>query len=67
MLSVFIVPAVSGTTSCLASEPARLSTSMIGRNRPMSMARPIIVSSHGVSADRPANAEPLLLAPDTNA
>ena len=36
-------------------------------NRPKSMATPIAAVSHGVSAVRPANAEPLLLAPDANA
>src|SRR5690606_1351700 len=63
-LSVRRVPAVAGTGFCSASEPASASTNTIGRNRPRSIARPIVVLNHCVSAFRPANAEPLLFAPD---
>lgn len=39
----------------------------MGRNRPSSIASPIVVLNHGVSAASPANAEPLLLAPEVYA
>ena len=61
------MPAVAGTLSCAASEPARASTSTIGTNRPSSIATPSAVLSHGVFAVRPANAEPLLFAADVKA
>ena len=61
------VPAVDGTTSCSASDPASASTSTIGTNRPSSIATPSAVLSHGVLAVSPANAEPLLFAAEVKA
>ena len=62
--SVRRVPAVAGTGFCSASEPASASTNTIGRKRPSSIARPMVLLNHWVSAFRPAKAEPLLLAPE---
>lgn len=42
----------------------RARTNTIGRNRPSSMAMPMVVLNHWVSAFSPAKAEPLLLAPE---
>ena len=50
-----------------ASDPARPSTKMIGRNRPNTMARPSAVFHQGVLTVMPANAEPLLLDAEVNA
>ncbi len=50
-----------------ASEPAIARASTIGPKRPIDIARPSIMSYHGVFAARPANAEPLLLATDAKA
>lgn len=59
--SVRRVPAVAGTGCCSASEPARARTNTMGRKRPSSIARPVVVLNHWVLAFRPAKAEPLLL------
>src|SRR4051794_14282908 len=61
---VWSVPALAGTGLCSASDPAKASTKTIGRNRPSSIARPIVVLNHCVSAPSPAKALPLLLAPE---
>jgi hypothetical protein len=54
------VPAVTEEGCWLASEPARPSTSTIGRNRPNNIASPSEVLYQSVLAFRPAKAEPLL-------
>ena len=56
------VPAVTGTRCFRASDPARASTSTIGRKRPPSMARPSVVLYQSVFPVSPPNAEPLLFA-----
>ena len=61
------VPIDSGVWPCLASEPARASTSTIGRNRPSTIARPSAVLYQSVLTLRPAKAEPLLLAAEVKA
>ena len=61
------VPTDAGVLPCLASEPARASTKIIGRNRPNTIARPSAVLYQSVLTVIPANAEPLLLAAEVNA
>src|SRR5215469_3619673 len=66
-LWVSIVPALAGTSCCLASDPASPSAKISGANRPMSITIPPTVLYQYVFVVRPANAEPLLLAIDVNA
>src|SRR5262249_49509736 len=61
------VPTDSGVVPCLASEPARASTSTIGRNLPKTMASPRAVLYQLVLTLIPANADPLLFAAEVNA
>ena len=61
------VPMDSGVWPCLASDPARASTRIIGRNRPITIASPRAVSYQTVLTLKPANADPLLLAAEVNA
>src|SRR5215470_7320325 len=61
------VPADSGTGCWRPSEPARPSTSTIGRNRPSSIASPSAMSHQAVLTVMPANAEPLLFDAEVNA
>jgi hypothetical protein len=52
---------------CWASEPASARTKIIGRNRPKAIAKPNAVFHQTVLPERPANADPLLLAAEVNA
>jgi len=61
------VPAVSGTRSCAASDPASARTNTIGTKRPRSITTPSAEFIHVVFAVRPPNAEPLLFAPEVKA
>jgi hypothetical protein len=61
------VPADSGTSFCLASDPARPSTNTIGRKRPINMHRPRAVLYQVLLTVRPAKADPLLLVAEVNA
>src|SRR5215469_583040 len=61
------VPALAGTGACRASEPARPSAKISGANRPSSITTPPRVWYQVAAVPRPANAEPLLLASETNA
>ena len=61
------VPADAGTGCCLASDPARPSTKMIGSSRPRSITIPSAVLYQAVLTLMPANALPLLFAALVNA
>jgi hypothetical protein len=61
------VPAVTGTRLWRASDPARPSTKITGRNRPNNIASPSAVLYQVVLTEIPANAEPLLLPAEANA
>src|SRR5215472_9565127 len=66
-LYVGMVPTLSGTVCCLASDPARPRAKIIGANLATSMTIPPAVLYQVVFVVRPANAEPLLLAIEVNA
>src|SRR5215472_1055503 len=66
-LYVGIVPTLSGTVCCLASDPARPRAKFIGANRATSMTTPPATLYQVVFVVRPANADPLLLAIEVNA
>src|SRR6185436_5691392 len=57
------VPGLSGTVFLPLIEPATASTGMIIRNRPASMARPMVVFHQGVLVVRPAKAERISVSP----
>src|SRR5580704_10677917 len=59
-VSVFKVPALSGTNFFLARIPAMASGPIIGRKRANSIIIPSVIFQNGVFAPRPANSEPLL-------
>ena len=61
------VAQVRACTRAPASEPAMARDSTIGAKRPMSMARPSVVSYQVVLAARPAKADPLLFATEAKA
>src|SRR5215469_8111032 len=62
-----MVPTLSGTDCCLASEPARPRAKIIGMNLPSAMAMPPVTWYQVAAVPRPANADPLLLAIDVYA
>src|SRR5215475_7161815 len=66
-LCVGMVPTLSGTACCFASEPAKPRANIIGANRATSMTIPPTVLYQVVLVVRPAKAEPLLLAIEVNA
>src|SRR6516162_10233357 len=66
-LYVGMVPTLSGTVCCLASDPARPRAKTMGAKRATSMTIPPTVLYQVVFVVRPANAEPLLLAIEVNA
>ena len=61
------VPAEAGTIFLVTSEPASPRSGTIRRKRPISMARPMVVSKKGVLALSPAKALPLLPVPEVKA
>ena len=61
------VPALAGTIFFFARLPAIASIGTIMKNRPSSIAAPSVELYQSVFAERPANAEPLLPVPETNA
>src|SRR5215472_15155516 len=61
------VPALAGTGCCLASEPASPRAKISGANRPSNITIPPLTWYQVAAVPRPANAEPLLLAMETNA
>ena len=61
------VPDEAGTIFLATSEPASPSSGTISRKRPISMARPMVVSKKGVLALSPAKALPLLPVPEVKA
>ena len=60
------VPALAGTIFFCASEPAMAMIGTIIRKRPMNIAMPSVVLYHGVLAERPAKALPLLPVAELN-
>src|SRR3984957_14113893 len=61
------VPALAGTGLCLASDPARPRAKISGANRPSSITTPPDIWYQVAAVPRPANADPLLLAIESNA
>jgi len=61
------VPVDGGTRFFLPRLPAIASIGTIMKNRPISMAAPIVTLYHFVFALRPANADPLFAVPDVKA
>ena len=61
------VPSDGGTKFLLARFPAIANIGMIMKNRPTSIAMPIVVLYQSVFAEIPAKAEPLFPVPEVNA
>ena len=61
-VSVFNVPALSGTYFFDASSPAMATCPMMGKKRPMIRTIPVEIFQNGVLSAKPSNPDPLFAA-----
>src|SRR5450432_4674509 len=66
LVSVFSVPADSGTNFFFASMPAMAIGPIIGKKRDISMTRPQVIFQKGTPSPRPSKPEPLFAEEEVN-